>query len=133
MLLFVLRGLLPEGLILRSIISSVLLLPHFSIFHSFLKNVVISNGEHMILEVADHRNVFLLRQKGRMSFKVQSTVQLFRDLIPVLLFLFLFPLPDNLSPEGRLFLSTPCLIPHSRTLSFPCVYYLRFLPSFLSI
>lgn len=75
MLPFVLQGLLPEGLILQSIISSVLLLPDISICHSFLKDVVISNGEHVILKVADPRSVFYSGKRAGCPSKYSSAFQ----------------------------------------------------------
>lgn len=110
MLSFVLGGPLPEGLILQSNIISVLLLPNFSICYSFLKNVVISDGECVVLEVADPRSLFYSgKTAGRMSFKIHSASQ---GSNPDPCFFFLFLLPNHLSQKGRLFHSIPCFIPH---------------------
>lgn len=109
MLSFVLQGLLPEGLLLQRIFSSVLLLPDISIFQSFLKNVVISNSENVILEVADPRSVFYSGKRARCPSKYSSAFQI-PNSNPS--FLFFFPLPSHLSLEGRLLHSTLCLIPH---------------------
>lgn len=65
---------------------------------------------HMWYWTLQNPEVFSTQEKGQDV--LQTTVQLFKDLIPILLFSFLFPLLGHLLLEGRLFHSTPCLIPH---------------------
>lgn len=106
---FALGGLLPEGLIVQNNIISTVLLPNFSICHNLLKNVVISNGERVVLKVADPRSLFYLGKTAGCPSKCSSAFQISNH-DPW--FLFLFPLSNHLSQEGILFHAIPCLIPH---------------------
>lgn len=55
---------------------------------------------------------FSTQEKGQDVLQSTKYSSAFQRPNPSPSFLFLFPLPNNLSLEGRLFHSTPCLIPH---------------------
>lgn len=107
----------------------MLLLPDISIFNSFMKNGVISNGEHVILDIAEPRSVFYSGKRAGCPSKNSSAFQRPNSnpsfFVP-------FPFTQSLI-TGRKIVSFYSLSHSSWTLSFPRVHYLRFLPFSLNI